>query len=281
MTFSTNNIEANNIQADFFYGDGSFLINVVGATGATGPAGLNGATGATGPQGEIGPTGPAGTGGSQTLSDTLLLGNSAGTSSINMNSNKITALADGTVASDVINLGQLNSVTTQIGQSIIGIGGDFSVNINQTGPTNYIFNFSTNVVTGYCYEIEVFGLILNNSGGTRTYTWGLSLGATSFNITDGVATGNNTTTKSTLRYTARIYVGGTNTRMQCLAEKAGPIAANTGASGVLANIRHGWREDAKLTGSQAIRFTITSSATGGTQTFDVVYYKVTRTPWLL
>jgi len=80
MTFSTNNIEATNIQAGFFYGDGSFLTNV-GATGATGPAGLNGldgATGATGPQGEIGPTGPAGIA-TQTLSDTLLLGNTAST----------------------------------------------------------------------------------------------------------------------------------------------------------------------------------------------------------
>ena len=59
-----------------------------GHTGPTGPAGVGhtGAIGATGPAG-VGPTGP---GASQTLSQTLMLNNSAGSTGINMNNQPIT-----------------------------------------------------------------------------------------------------------------------------------------------------------------------------------------------
>ena len=64
----------------------------VGPTGATGNNGETGPTGATGNVGNTGPTGmagPTGPGSTQTLSDTLALGNSAGTYNINMNQNEI------------------------------------------------------------------------------------------------------------------------------------------------------------------------------------------------
>ncbi len=54
-----------------------------GSTGATGVAGATGATGATGETGDAGATGA--TGGTQTLAQTLALGNNAGANSINMN----------------------------------------------------------------------------------------------------------------------------------------------------------------------------------------------------
>ncbi|MFH0865452.1 MAG: tail fiber domain-containing protein [Bacteroidota bacterium] len=60
-----------------------------GATGAAGPTGTAGANGATGAAGATGATGPTGTA-SQTLTQTLALGNSAGTYNINMNGMSIT-----------------------------------------------------------------------------------------------------------------------------------------------------------------------------------------------
>jgi len=66
-------------------------IGPTGPTGVMGPAGIGptGPTGVMGPAG-IGPTGPTGPGASQTLSQTLMLNNSAGSTGINMNNQPIT-----------------------------------------------------------------------------------------------------------------------------------------------------------------------------------------------
>lgn len=71
--------------------------NVTGPAGVghTGPTGPTGHAGVTGPAGAIGATGPAGVGttvpgASQTLSQTLALNNSAGSTGINMNNQPIT-----------------------------------------------------------------------------------------------------------------------------------------------------------------------------------------------
>ena len=92
---------------------------VNGATGSQGPQGsngtngTNGTNGATGSQGTQGFQGPTGAG--NTLSSTLSSGNSAGTYSINMNSNKITNVATGSNPLDAVNYGQSYGYTLQGG----------------------------------------------------------------------------------------------------------------------------------------------------------------------
>ena len=69
----------------------------IGRTGPTGPTGQTGSTGPTGPTGQTGTTGP--TGEAQTLAQVLITGNSAGSRSINMNSQDITSVNNLTIAS--------------------------------------------------------------------------------------------------------------------------------------------------------------------------------------
>ena len=67
-------------------------IGPIGPRGIQGERGFQGDTGATGPMGATGatgPMGPAGATGTQTLTQTLALGNSAGTYNINMNQNQV------------------------------------------------------------------------------------------------------------------------------------------------------------------------------------------------
>ena len=54
--------------------------------------------------------GSSGGGGSQTLAQVLTTGNSAGSTTINMNSNKITSVTNGTAAQDAAAFGQLNQL---------------------------------------------------------------------------------------------------------------------------------------------------------------------------
>jgi hypothetical protein len=71
---------------------------IQGDTGPTGPQGIQGDTGPTGPQGDIGPTGPAPV---QSLSQTLSVGNSAGSFNIDMSQNDILNVAQITLRDDV------------------------------------------------------------------------------------------------------------------------------------------------------------------------------------
>jgi hypothetical protein len=74
--------------------------NLSGLSGSTGPTGPTGPTGSNGTNGATGATGPTGIS-NQTLAQTLILGNSAGSTGINMNSNDITNVGNITSTSDL------------------------------------------------------------------------------------------------------------------------------------------------------------------------------------
>jgi hypothetical protein len=81
------------VTADYFVGDGSLLTNlpaVSGSTGATGPQGATGVQGATGPQGATGVA-------TQSLSETLAIGNTSGGTDILITANDVIASESGTI----------------------------------------------------------------------------------------------------------------------------------------------------------------------------------------
>ena len=110
-----------------------------------------------------------------TLSNVLLYGNSAGSSQINMNGNKITSLSTGTIAGDAVNYGQLTSTakTANIGtyynisaQTLtLGPYGDITQivkNVNSIVATGGITNIFTDVF-GTTWKCHLFSTAGSNS----------------------------------------------------------------------------------------------------------------------
>jgi len=139
------------------------------------------------------------------------------------------------------------------------------------------------VTAGDTIEIELEGTILNNSGGTRTYTFEAELGAFGVTCLDGTTVAASATNRAPIKLRAVYSVKSTTEAgVVIYAERAAPGAADTGLSIATTTYRHAWNTSASnFTGSQAIKLRVLSSAATATQTFTVFSYRVTQHPQAL
>ena len=129
------------------------LSGLSGQTGPAGPTGTNGSTGPIGPtgsQGQTGYTGPTGSQGptgnnaTQSLAQTLLVGNSAGISDINMSSHSITSILSEkySVGIDISDSSTTSQITSNnSGQLLLECANDLKLDVNNASiveltPTN-------------------------------------------------------------------------------------------------------------------------------------------------
>ncbi len=136
------------------------------------------------------------------------------------------------------------------------------------------------VTAGDTIEIELEGTILNNSGAVRTYTFEAELGAFGITCLDGTTVAASATTRAPITLRAVFAVKNSSTAAgTVVAQRAAPGAADSGLSIATTTYRHAWHTSASnLTGSQAIKLRVLSSAATATQTFTVFSYRITQHP---
>jgi len=138
-----------------------------GTNGSTGPIGPTGVQGSTGPIGPTGYTGPAGPVSLQSLAQTLIAGNSAGASDIDMNSNDITNVD--TISSEVgFNLSLSSSDNIVLNSTGINLTGSDFINITANNDA-----MSLTAGDDITLQSQEKGIIINGgdgNGGTNNIT---------------------------------------------------------------------------------------------------------------
>jgi len=136
------------------------------------------------------------------------------------------------------------------------------------------------VTAGDTIEIELTGTILNNSGATRTYTFEAELGAFGVTCIDGTTIAASATNRAPIKLRAVYAVKSTTeAAVTIFAEHSAPGAADTGLSIATTTYRQAWHTSASnLTGSQAVKLRVLSSAATATQTFTVFSYRIVQHP---
>ncbi|AHG80892.1 Autotransporter adhesin [Bibersteinia trehalosi USDA-ARS-USMARC-188] len=114
---------------------------------------------------------------------------------INMGDTKISNLANGTNASDAVNLSQLNASKTFVQK---GNHTSVSSTTNTDGSTNYIVNADNIIVTSADSSVTVTPTSTTNADGTLTYTYDLAVGAVEidnyFHVNNGSNSGGDSAT---------------------------------------------------------------------------------------
>ncbi|AHG87370.1 Autotransporter adhesin [Bibersteinia trehalosi USDA-ARS-USMARC-190] len=114
---------------------------------------------------------------------------------IDMGDTKISNLANGTNASDAVNLSQLNASKTFVQK---GNHTSVSSTTNTDGSTNYIVNADNIIVTSADSSVIVTPTSTTNADGTLTYTYDLAVGAVEidnyFHVNNGSNSGGDSAT---------------------------------------------------------------------------------------
>lgn len=136
------------------------------------------------------------------------------------------------------------------------------------------------VAVGDTIEIELTGTILNNSGAVRTYTYEAELGAFGLTCLDGTSVAASATNRSQINIRAVFAVKATNNAAgTVVTQRATPAAADVAGSIATTQYRHTWNTTtSNLTGSQAVKLRVLSSAATATQTFTVFSYRIIQQP---
>ncbi|EER46052.1 hypothetical protein AM305_03298, partial [Actinobacillus minor NM305] len=127
---------------------------------------------------------------------------------IAMNNNKITGLADGTEASDAVNLGQLNSTVANAGWTVKA-NGDAGERINNNGEVNFIqgdnivISRTGSDITVKTVESPNFTNV-NATNVNATTVNATDVNATNVSTTDLTATGNTTVNNFTVQNGATV-----------------------------------------------------------------------------
>ena len=147
-----------------------------------------------------------------------------------------------------------------------GAGADSSINstsvVNQASATN-------TVAAGDTFTFYMSGYILNNSGGARTYTVRITIGATTFDLVFDGTLAASASNRSYLNVVADVCVISTS-KIGCTinVRRGAPAALGTAQSNVLAQDRNISRESTNNeTGSKTIAIGILSDSGTATQTF--------------
>lgn len=153
-----------------------------------------------------------------------------------------------------------------------GGGGDISV-----ADTNYVTvgSQSFSITAGDIIICEAHILLLNNSGGTKTYTMGLYVDTFGVDFADGATIAANASNRAYCRLTGCIEVRSSSVaKIGAVLERWGPAASNTVSSLALADSRGGWAESTSdFTGTKNVKFAIKSSANNATQTMTILGWR--------
>lgn len=141
---------------------------------------------------------------------------------------------------------------------------NLAIDVASVTPVSIISQAVT-VVAGDMYELQVYARILNNSGGTRTYSSVIAIGAMSIAVAHGgfAASGTN---QQPFWFNVIIAINSTS---DAAMQFAGIRPASSSAAGVVANgtAPVGWQVSATdLTGAETISMTTVSDNATTTQT---------------
>lgn len=141
-------------------------------------------------------------------------------------------------------------------------------NINSTSVVNQASATNT-VAAGDTFAFRMCGYILNNSGGARTYTVRITIGATTFDLVFDGTVAASASNLSYLEVDGEVAVISSSSIGCTLRVRRGaPAAAGTAQSSVLAQDRNIVRTSTNNeTGSKTIAIGILSNANTATQTF--------------
>lgn len=146
------------------------------------------------------------------------------------------------------------------------LGGGSDTDINDAASLHTLFSQALTIVAGDVLEFEALVIILNNSGGTKTYTVAISLGATDQTLAQSTTISASATNRELCLIKGSIWVNSTSdVRWALQFFGRAPAAANAATAWAAADLRLVWNATAgDLTGAQTAAIKIQSSATGGT-----------------
>jgi hypothetical protein len=130
-------------------------------------------------------------------------------------------------------------------------------------------------------DIQIVGVILNNSGAVRTYRWQFNIGAATVEIIDGATVATNATNRAWFKLNVTCAVVSSSSSSQTMdLWRTGPVATSTSSSSATTSLRSVWRFDtsSNLTGTVNLTVKGRADATAGTQNMRVLQYKVIKTP---
>jgi hypothetical protein len=158
----------------------------------------------------------------------------------------------------------------------VGGGGDVNV-----ADTNYVAvaSATVSIAAGDIFTVDADFLILNNSGGTKTYTCTLNVNGLQVEVVDGGTVGASATNRAYFTFHGACEVRSTSL-VYAAAElrRSDPVAANTANSNTNANLRKAWNTSTSdLTGSsKVVKLEIKSSANTTTQTLTLLAYRIKK-----
>lgn len=154
------------------------------------------------------------------------------------------------------------------GGDTIAQGSGASVAINSTSVVQ-MASVTNTVAAGDTFSFYLAGYILNNSGGTRTYTARITIGATTFDLAVNPTYATSSTNVGWLNVVADVSVISSSSIACTIQCRAGASAAiGTVQSNVLANDRNVVRTSTNNeTGSKTIGIGLLSDSATATQTF--------------
>lgn len=154
-------------------------------------------------------------------------------------------------------------------------GSDTPISVAPTDPGTALISKTLTVAANDTVTIEVFADIMNNSGGTRTYTLRCRAGSTTLVAVSDSTTLAAGTTRGTYYFRCVYAVRSTgSTRVRGDLQRTPTTAANTTQTGA---DRAAWNTSASdWTGSQTFALNISSSAIGATQDAIVTSYEITH-----
>lgn len=159
----------------------------------------------------------------------------------------------------------------------IANGSAVDLNINSTSVVNATSCTNT-VAAGDTFAFDLHGYILNNSGGARTYTVRITIGATTFDLVFDGTVATSTTNLSYLRVLG--YVGViSSSKIVCTinVRRGAPAAAGTAQSNVLAQDRNIARNSTNNeTGSKTIAIGMLSDSNTATQVLSITRARITK-----
>lgn len=130
-------------------------------------------------------------------------------------------------------------------------------------------------------DIQIVGVILNNSGAVRTYRWQFNIGAATVEVIDGATVASNASNRAWFKLNATCAVVSSSSSSQTMdLWRTGPIATSTSSSSATTSLRSVWRFDtsSNLTGTVNLTVKGRADATAGTQSMRVLQYKIIKTP---
>ena len=146
--------------------------------------------------------------------------------------------------------------------------------------TRQLLSKAVTVTAGDTLLLEIWYTILNNSGGTKTYTYVCGIGGADVLVTTDSTTHTNSATNRAVQYAQCKYsVLNTGSMKSWFESRRGvPAAANTAQTGAQAG-RYNWQTSASnYTGAQTIYFGIRTSADAGLQNSTTESWRITQQP---